>query len=217
MTRIIIFCEGTTEEAFVQRVLYPALAHHGAYLVPIKLRTSREQKGGVSTYGKVKHQIERKCKEEPNSFVTTLIDFYGLPNDFPEQDTAPRSLEGAIAVEKAFEKDVNQKNFIANIVIHEFEGLLFSSPSSFSTWLDTESLVSKFIQIRSSFPTPEHINDGRLTAPSKRILKLWPAYDKVQHGSLLASEIGLDTICSQCVHFRTWVERLKELGEQVKK
>ncbi|RKZ52057.1 MAG: hypothetical protein DRR16_23935 [Candidatus Parabeggiatoa sp. nov. 3] len=33
--------------------------------------------------------------------------------------------------------------------------------------------------IRNQYPTPEHINEGENTAPSKRLGALYPYYDKV--------------------------------------
>jgi hypothetical protein len=65
--------------------------------------------------------------------------------------------------------------------------------------------------IRNSFETPEHIDDGRDTAPSKRILAVCDEYDKIAHGSLIAMDIGLDTIRHECPLFDAWVKRLEAL------
>ncbi len=60
--------------------------------------------------------------------------------------------------------------------------------------------------------TPEQINDGRTTSPSKRILSICDSYDKVAHGSLIALDIGLDTIRKQCRLFDAWVNKLEALS-----
>lgn len=39
---------------------------------------------------------------------------------------------------------------------------------------------------------PELINDNPETAPSKRIIKLIPEYDKVSVGAVIVGEIGID-------------------------
>jgi hypothetical protein len=51
-----------------------------------------------------------------------------------------------------------------------------------------------------------------MTAPSKRILSIFSQYDKVLHGSLVALDIGLETIRRECQMFNRWIERLESLA-----
>lgn len=67
-------------------------------------------------------------------------------------------------------------------------------------------------KIRSEFSTPEDINDNPNTAPSKRIGKLIPGYHKITGASVVAKEIGLATIRTECPRFGAWVNRLESLG-----
>lgn len=211
MTRVHVFCEGQTEEVFVREVLAPDLQERDLWLNPIVLATGPRAKGGVSSYGKVKRQILQKCREDRCSCITTLIDYYGLPADFPKSDSIPDSYDAATRCETAFQRDIGEPNFIANFVIHEFEGLLFSKPTVFTNWFDDNSVAPSIAAIRNSFQTPEHINDGVLTAPSKRILSICANYNKINHGSLLALDIGLDCIRFECSHFNAWLEKLEGL------
>lgn len=55
------------------------------------------------------------------------------------------------------------------------------------------------------------INDSRDTAPSQRILKWMPGYEKPLYGSLAAIEIGLDRIRRECKRFDRWVGVLENL------
>ena len=59
---------------------------------------------------------------------------------------------------------------------------------------------------------PELINDGAETAPSKRILKQIPEYDKVTAGWTVVEQIGLATLRHKCPHFNEWLTRLEQLG-----
>jgi hypothetical protein len=213
MTRVHVFCEGQTEETFVREVLREHFEPQNIWLNPILVRTSRYGKGGISTYGKIKRQIERKCKEDETAWVTTLFDFYGLPGDFPgpsKGEILP-SFNRAKKVINAFQEDIGLHNFIANLVVHEFEGLLFSYPDAFSGWFDKTEIVDEIEAIRSNYETPEHINDGNTSAPSKRILGICDSYDKVLHGSLLALDIGLDTIKDECLFFDEWLKKIEAL------
>ncbi|TYT74324.1 DUF4276 family protein [Desulfobotulus mexicanus] len=212
MIRVHVFCEGQTEDVFVREVLGPHFQRMNIWLNSIIIRTGPQGKGGLTSYGKVKWQVENKCKEDANAWVTTLLDFYGLPSDFPAMTLKGDSLTRAKIVESAFQADMAQPNFISNILVHEFEGLLFSDPSVFAEWFDDEHIVHSLTRVRNDFATPEHINDGRTTAPSKRILSVCDTYDKVAHGSLIALDIGLETIRRECPLFDAWIKRLEGLN-----
>lgn len=211
MTRVIVICEGQTEETFVREVLGSYFQPMNIWLTPFPIRTGPQGKGGVSSYGKIKREVERKCKEDRTAWVTTMLDFYGLPSDFPEMTPTGDSFSRAKMIEQAFRADIARSNFIPNIVVHEFEGLLFSDPTAFSKWFDDVGVVQALADVRNSFASPEHINDDRNTAPSKRILAVCDTYEKVVHGSLIALDIGLDTIRNECPLFDAWIERLEAL------
>lgn len=213
MIRVNVFVEGQTEETFVRELLVPYFAAQRIYLNPILARTSVGHKGGIVSYGKVKYQVTLLCKRDPSAFVTTLIDFYGLPTDFPGLGGSQLKAHAkALEVERAFQEDIDQANFIPNMLVHEFEALLFSAPEKFSDWFDEQAPIAKLAAVRASFETPEHINNSPNTAPSKRILALIPEYRKTLHGPMIAEDIGLDTIRKECAHFNRWIERLLQLA-----
>jgi uncharacterized protein DUF4276 len=56
------------------------------------------------------------------------------------------------------------------------------------------------------------VNDNKETAPSKRILKMSPGYEKPLYGSLAASEIGLRIIRRECCLFNSWLSELEMLS-----
>ena len=60
MIRVHVFCEGQTEDVFVRELLQPHFDALGIWLNPIIIRTGTQGKGGASTYGKIKWQIEKK-------------------------------------------------------------------------------------------------------------------------------------------------------------
>lgn len=213
MIRVHVFVEGQTEETFVREVLSPHFLLRHIYLNPILVRTSATGKGGVVTYAKIKPQLDRKCREDSTAFVTTMFDFYRLPSDFPGKNSLPPTsdpLQKAAYIEQQMAQDIGFSYFLPNIIVHEFEGLLYSNPQAFLAWFD-QGVVDQLHAEREVFPSPEHINDGATTAPSKRILKCCPGYEKPLHGSLIAIDIGLDTIRQQCQHFDEWLTRLEAI------
>lgn len=212
MSRVHVFCEGQTEDTFLREVLRPHFERLNIWLNPIVLRTGPQGKGGVTSFGKLRWQVERKCKEDPSAWVTTLIDLYGLPTDFPAHGTGGNSFQRADAIEAGMRASVNQPNFVPNLLVHEFEGLLLSCTDAFGNWFDDADVVETLTQIRQGFESPEHINDGVLTAPSKRIRRVCKSYDKIVHGSLISLDIGLDVIRDQCPRFDVWIRRLEGFG-----
>jgi hypothetical protein len=56
------------------------------------------------------------------------------------------------------------------IQLHEFEALLFSDPQSFSIAFPSATTeLADLEAIRGAFKTPEHVDEGNDTSPSKRI------------------------------------------------
>ncbi|QIZ45819.1 DUF4276 family protein [Dickeya zeae] len=217
MIRVNIFVEGQTEETFVRDVLAPAFAYKQIYFTPILAQTSRGHKGGIVSYGKVKHQIERLCKQDPQAWVTTMIDYYGLPTDFPGHDDNPvQNADIYVRIgrlEQAFKQDINQPNFLANFIVHEYEALLFCQPEKFIDWIDDGDPVKSLLAMKAEFPTPEKINNSPQTAPSKRIRAVIPTYKKTLHGPLIAADIGLDSMRQQCPHFHSWLQCIEALAD----
>ena len=93
--------------------------------------------------------------------------------------------------------------------MHEFEALLFRDCHLFSRGIGRQDLQSEFISARNQFNSPEEINDSPETAPSKRILRILPYYQKPFHGNLAILEIGLVTLRRECPHFHGWLSTLE--------
>lgn len=215
VSRVYLLVEGQTEEAFVNELMVGRYAAMGRYLYPVIVRTSSHHRGGVVSYAKIRPQIELLCKQDGSAFVTTLFDLYGLPSDFPgktDQDY-PIAANGELKaefLETRLAADIAQANFIPNLLVHEFEALLFTKIEAFEEWIDDDNALLPLRNIRCS-TAPEDINDALQTAPSKRILKVMPSYQKTFHGPLIASGIGLDAIRAECPHFDNWLNKIENL------
>ena len=219
MKRIHVICEGQTEEAFVKEVLGKALETSGLYISPALIGPPGHKGGNV--------RIERLLKDTKNllrdktAYCTTFFDFYGLPEKFPgkrEAMTKNGASEKSKCLLNILERELLghlgselMRRFIPYVQMHEFEGLLFSSPEKFAQGIDKPALAAKFQKIRGDFPSPEEINNSPNTAPSKLILRHYSGYQKPLHGSLAAIEIGLPTIRQECPLFDAWLKKLEAL------
>jgi hypothetical protein len=103
------------------------------------------------------------------------------------------------------------RRFFPHVQMHEFEGLLFSDAKIFASAINKSYLSRDFEAIRTVFSTPEDIDDGYETAPSKRIAAVYRGYKKILHGALAAEAIGLATIRRECRLFDSWVSRIESL------
>ena len=174
------------------------------------------------TWERLRKDILSALKQDKHCVCSTMFDYFGLQPDFPGKDQA-NSLHGsqqkAEIVENAIEEKIvkemgasfDTSRFIPYVQMYEFEGLLFSAPVQFAQSLGVPKLEKPFQKIRESFQTPEDINDGQETAPSKRILKLHQQYGKVLDGVVVAQDIGVDVLRQECPHFSAWVGKLEFL------
>jgi len=225
--RVNIIVEGQTEETFVNQILAVKLGPCGisisARCVETKHKRSRFdgsteiKRGGLSKYDKARSDIQRWLHEDRGAYLTTMFDLYALPSDFPKWEEARqlhKPYKKVITLEEGLAEDIDDSRFIPYIQLHEFEGLLFSDVEAVDHVLKIDqgsSHLAELRVIRTLFKTPEEINDGQNTAPSKRLLNLYEGYGKVHHGSLIAERIGLERMREECPHFDEWVSKILAL------
>ena len=212
MKRLIIYCEGPTEESFINNVLAPHLGYSAISVTPIVYESSRtplkKHKGG-NYYPKIKKELSRLCKSDPTAVFTTMFDYYGLSDNTPGVSTASGNIyEKAQHVERAIETDLGTKNLFFNLAMHEFEGLLFTDTAAFANITDADG-ITKLEKIKTSFDTPEHINNSVETAPSKRIENIIKTYSKITNGTIIAERIGITAIAAECKHFSNWLAKIQ--------
>ena len=216
MSRVYVVVEGQTEEAFVRELLVPHYARLDKYLIPIIVSTSPGHKGGVVSYAKVKPQIVRLCRQDAGAWVTTLFDLYALPADFPGKAAPayPAHASGSAKaqyLEAQLRQDIAEPNFLPNLLVHEYEALLFTQPAQFEQWTSNETVPVTLAQAVAQAGSPEDVNDSPHTAPSKLILAVMPEYQKTFHGPLIACDIGLDALRQACPHFHAWLLAVEAL------
>lgn len=220
MIRVHVICEGQTEEMFINEVLAQAFLHLDIYLMPA-LIGKPGHKGGNFRFERLLTDVEKRLLGDRQAYCTTFFDFYGLPEEFPGKIVAGNQNtmnEKADCLLEAMIDKLRQKlggdamrRFIPYVQMYEFEGLLFSCPKRLASGINQPALEDKFLHIRNKFDTPETINNSPMTAPSKRLLKLYEGYEKPLHGSLAAIEIGLPAIRSECARFDAWLRHIEAL------
>jgi hypothetical protein len=224
--RLNIIVEGQTEERFVKDTLSLYLGNFSISTNVRCVETGRNKstifRGGLFKYQKARGDIIKWMKEDQNQevFFTTMFDLYALPKDFPSNNGAQVILDPYHKVnflEKEFASDITDRRFIPYLQLHEFESLLFVKPSYLGEiFFEEIQNVAKLEEIvRKYGDNPEMINDGFSTAPSKRIIQLFPSYDsqKPTAGAKIAEMIGISELKGRCKHFGEWISKLENLGK----
>ncbi|RDD29667.1 hypothetical protein CR161_02515 [Prosthecochloris sp. ZM] len=223
MIYLLVTTEGPTEQRFVKDVLARHLAHYDVYadarcvLTSKDNRSSAEYRGGLSSYQKVLDDITSWMKERAGSDCrfSTMIDLYGLPHDFPGfPPDSSDPYQRVDTLERSFAEGVGDSRFIPYIQLHEFETLVLADPSKLDwEYIEHERQIRNLIK-KVEGKNPEHINEGYETAPSRRIQKEIPEYDKVGAGIEVVQQIGLPLLREKCRHFHEWVTRLENLAQK---
>lgn len=215
MKRLVVIVEGDTEKEFMDQVLFPYLTGKGIYdCVAFKIKHT---KGGMVRYNHLKTDILNVIREK-NVFVTTFIDFYALPTDFPGYNKAMKladkrskvkQLSKSIVEDVSIDLGTTPKNLLPYIQLHEFEALVFSSVQKIADNFETFQVkLDDLLQIERDFPNPEDINDKKESAPSVRMGNCIQSYNKKLDGVTICKEIGMTELLNKCPGFKEWHDSL---------
>jgi|SRR5215472_9063065 len=167
MPRLLVHVEGETEEAFVNELLAAPLLARGYERVSARLignARQRDRRGGIRGWEIVKRDIARHLSEDPGCIATTMIDYYALPQSgdkaWPGRGAAASMpvvakgphVEAAILSDLTnhMGPDFDGRRFLPFVVVHEFEGLLFSDCEAFARGVGRETLAQSFQNIRTN-------------------------------------------------------------------
>src|ERR1039458_6848921 len=160
MARLLVHVEGQTEEDFVNELLRDYLLAKGYDAVSARIVGNarlRNGRGGIRPWSAVRKNITNHLKEDPACIATTMVDYYGLPREgaaaWPGRAKAAdlKTGEKASCLESALLDDVvaemgkqfNSRRFVPFVVMHEFEGLLFSDCAGFSRGIGRSALKTE--------------------------------------------------------------------------
>lgn len=217
---VIAIVEGKTEQIFIEEILAPYLAAKNIYIHATQV-SKPGQKGGDVRFEKVKKDIGLHLKQRPDTYITTLVDYYGIKT-WPGIETIPSGASPAVisasinkatvdAVQFLYAQQRSDVRFVPYMAIHEFESLLFSDTAVLAAALSVRE--DKVIEILQECGEPEAINNSPSTAPSKRLAALTEQgiFPKTTMGITIAKKIGIQRIREKCPLFNAWLTRFESL------
>lgn len=216
---VVVLVEGPTEQRFVKQVLGPYMAERGVYLTPIILDKPGE-KGGDVKFVRAKNDIGRHLKQRGDTWVTLLVDYYGIKGDWPGYAESKQQTEhtrkAAIMnqattdqVQQLFPEQNQERRFIPYVSMHETEALYFSDPACLAEKIGVPQ--HHVDAILAECGEPEKINDHSTTAPSKRLQALSDRFKKTSTGIAIAEEIGINKMREACPLFDSWLTKLESI------
>lgn len=219
--RLYVTTEGQSERKFAEEVLRPHLANHYIDVRARVVLTNRKlgKRGGIIDYDKIRGDLHRLMLEDQQAEArfTTMIDLYALPNQFPGWTNAKQLMhphDRIRVLEESLKADFADHRFLPYIQLHEFEALLYCDLSQLQKRISGSEAGLRKLAYEVKDISPEEINEGATTAPSKRIIRHVPIYEKskVRVGAAAAAAIGLPTLRSKCPHFNSWIKSLEALA-----
>lgn len=130
-----------------------------------------------------------------------MLDLYGLgafSDRFPGYDACAAYRDPYAKIrklEEAWAQDIGFHRFLPHLQLHEFEALLLTDIAVLKhQFIEQAAQVDQLAaEIKATCRSPEEIDEGHETAPSKRIIRQVPQYgrQKADAGSSAARTIGL--------------------------
>jgi hypothetical protein len=220
MYNIFLIVEGDTEESFYKNVFqehYKGRIVFSVTKMPSKRNLyKRDGKGGRVSYQTFLDSMKRYLSSATHcQKIIFIYDYYGLDKTFKDhfngsENTLDLKIE---SIKKRLESAVANHKFSIFLQVHEFEALLFSNPEVIANHFNDPIKVGKLTQqLEAVNYNPELINDNIKTAPSKRLIELFPQfeYGKTSDGVIIASKIGIQKMKEMCPHFRNFCESLEK-------
>ena len=212
MGRLVFIVEGDCELRFVEQKIIPYLydfiqGGHEVHMNAQKITTNRRlnRSGGNVGFAYLKNEVER-VSTQGMPWVTTFLDFFRLPTDFPGFSSDSSRID---RIESAVKAEIGYDRLVPYIQRHEFEALLFAVTDGFDSFL-TEAEKNLVELISYDFQNVEDINGGVSTSPSKRLERIFN-YNKVFHSGLILNDVPLVKIMERAPRFECWITTLTEL------
>lgn len=218
MRHLHVLVEGQTEEIVVGQIIQPTLPlSDRAYLTVSICKTKRPatapaERGGVGSWKKIFRELQLLLQDSSITTLTTLFDYYAFPSDAPGMSSRPvgSPYDRVRYVERAMAEAIGDRRFLPHLVLHEIEAWVLANCDVLGEVMgDTTGATDLLMQVVMQESSPELVDDGATTAPSKRILDAYPYYRKTIDGPLVIAEAGLESIRLSCPHADDWLTSIE--------
>jgi hypothetical protein len=170
MPRLHLLVEGQTEEIVARDVVAPHLASHG-WTVSVSILATKHPAGGAKVRGGVRSwdKVRREVGLLLRSFdvVTTMIDYYGFPDDSPGMSDRPAAAatDRVRHVEHAVATAIGDPRFVPHLTLHETEAWVFAAADALAELVNDQSVAR---ELRKAVEEPVGRSSSTTTRPPPR-------------------------------------------------
>ena len=202
-TRIVLLCEGDSEEIAAKHFLRPQLEADGLKAVglrPINLNAKIED---------IFTKTPRFRKDGDVVAVFTLVDLYGLNRvPFPVNATVEQKVEAARAWLQKGASDVDPDFFHPHLAVHDLEAWLLAEGASLAKRLNHRIEPDPRAEERDfDRPPNKQVNDLFLKHRDE-------GYRKTVDGPPLYKNLAFGPVYKSCLFFRQFYDDLKSVAER---
>jgi len=223
--RLLIYCEGQTEEMVVSRLLRPHLANHGVTVErPILVASSSAnpdgQRGGFVNWDAIEADLRTLFSgdADPNLRFTTLLDVFRMPAKVLSLAGFTSPISSVADIEKleaAISNVFSETRFTPYLQRHEFEALLLADPDALASVFHRHKPgIATLKHDIVGFANTEDINHGPDTHPAARLAKAIAGYNdlKASNAYFVLAETGFDCIRAKNPRFHAWLDHWEKWG-----
>jgi Domain of unknown function (DUF4276) len=159
----------------------------------------------------LERELRKLLRDSSTTVLTTMLDYYAFPADAPGMADRPSGspYDRVRHVESALAEMFGDTRFLPNLVLHETEAWVIADCRRLGEVMGDPGPAAELGRIVRLESSPELVNDGDDTAPSKRILNAYPHYTKTIDGPLVIADAGLESIRSSCPHADNWLREIE--------
>lgn len=202
MSRIVVLCEGDTEEIAVREFISRQWRADG--LERIGLHT-RNLGGKIDRIGRF---ASLSLDEEDVIAVFTLVDLYRLADTQQRRNESLRErVNRAVEFLRTSSEHARSARFSPYLAVHETEAWIFAEGNA----------LSRKLQDRNIRPNPQAEAMDFQKPPSARLNDLFlrkrgERYRKIIDGRWLFSSMAFQPVYETCRHFKTFYDQLREVA-----
>ena len=201
--RIIILCEGDTEENAIRYFVWRQWQKDGFGEIGLPTINLRAQ------FEKVSRFTQNNAKKEEVLAVFTLIDLYGMNRvRHSKDDDLPHKVARVQRwLQKGLSAKIRQK-FHPHVSVHEVEAWLLADGHCLARRLKDKNIE----------PDPQAEQRNFENPPSSRLKSLFKKYKregyaKIEDGIPLFQDAEFDTVYASCSYFKAFYDDLKAVAE----
>ena len=201
--RIVILCEGKTEELAIRYFILKQWAKDGLSSVGLDRVNPRGHLDKVAPYA-------RNYLDEPEVLaVFTLIDLYGMnlvthpPND--DLDAKVRRVQNWLR--DPLRKHKRAECFVPHVSVHEVEAWILAEGAALAKKLGDRSVEPVSHAEIKNFQNPpsKQMNESFLRSKGRH-------YQKIEDGEPLFSQMEFQPVYDSCPYFRKFYDDLRAVG-----